>query len=416
MVSTMGMYFNEHDAFAAAWLRELWPDATIDSRSIVDVSVADVSGFDRAHFFGGIGGWQYALELAGWDSTRPVWTGSCPCQPFSVAGKGRGTDDERHLWPEMRRLIGECRPPVIFGEQVASAAGREWLAGVRADLEALGYAIGAADLCAAGVGAPHLRQRLYWVAQSDYAERGQVGIDRQDVVNGRNAGRPETHREPRARCEVCGVAVAGHERQGRGVHGPGEGAHADGSGASSELGGSSSSRGVAYCDGEGCGECGERHSDTSAGESASRGNDACRCREAGGMEYPSSRGLGIDGRAPGNAGHSDEPEQADGLGDSDDPRSQGRGLDPREHADERAPWSSMSTVPCADGKARRVEPSIQPLVAGLPKAMVRGRDPREPFDANATAEARVGRLRGYGNAIVPQLAATFIRAFLEAIV
>lgn len=134
------------------------------------------------------------------------------------------------------------------------------------------------------------------------------------------------------------------------------------------------------------------------------------------MEYPSSRGLGIDGRAPGNAGHSDEPEQADGLGDSDDPRSQGRGLDPREHADERAPWSSMSTVPCADGKARRVEPSIQPLVAGLPKAMVRGRDPREPFDANATAEARVGRLRGYGNAIVPQLAATFIRAFLEAIV
>ncbi|KKK66801.1 hypothetical protein LCGC14_2960470, partial [marine sediment metagenome] len=75
-----------------------------------------------------------------------------------------GHADERHLWPAFYDLIAECRPPVVLGEQVASKDGREWLAGVRADLEALGYAVGAADLCAACVGAPHIRQRLWWVA------------------------------------------------------------------------------------------------------------------------------------------------------------------------------------------------------------------------------------------------------------
>src|SRR5262245_57171769 len=64
-------------------------------------------------------------------------------------------------------LISKCRPAVIFGEQVAGPDRREWLSGVRADLEATGYACGASDLCAAGTGAPHNRPRLYWVADAD---------------------------------------------------------------------------------------------------------------------------------------------------------------------------------------------------------------------------------------------------------
>lgn len=163
------VYYNEIDPFAAAWLKELMHDGLIpfgeiDTRSIVDVQPGDLAGFDQCHFFAGIGGWAYALELAGWQG--PVWTGSCPCQPFSQAGKQQGTADKRHLWPEFRRLIAECAPPIVFGEQVASRLGREWLAGVRADLEALGYGVGAADLCAPGVGAPHIRQRLFWVAHT----------------------------------------------------------------------------------------------------------------------------------------------------------------------------------------------------------------------------------------------------------
>lgn len=164
----MSVYYNEFEPFAAAWLKELMADGLIapgvvDGRSIEEVQASDLKGFTQCHFFAGIGGWSYAARLAGWGDDRPMWTGSCPCQPFSAAGKRQGEADKRHLWPHLRRLIAECSPPVVFGEQVASADGRVWLAGVRTDLEALAYHVGAADLCAAGVSAPHIRQRLYWV-------------------------------------------------------------------------------------------------------------------------------------------------------------------------------------------------------------------------------------------------------------
>ena len=168
----MTAYYNENDAFAVAWLKELISDGLIatgdvDDRSILDVRPADLAGYTQCHFFAGIGGWSHALRLAGWPDDRPVWTGSCPCQPLSSAGQQKGHEDERHIWPTFHALIAVCRPPVVLGEQVASKLGREWLSGVRADLEALGYAVGAADLCAAGVGAPHIRQRLWWVADAN---------------------------------------------------------------------------------------------------------------------------------------------------------------------------------------------------------------------------------------------------------
>ena len=136
----------------------------IDDRSVRDVSPDDLRGFERVHLFAGIAGWDIALDMAGWKG--PAWTGSCPCQPFSAAGKRMGGADERHLWPAFHRLVSECRPATVFGEQVASSDGRAWLSAVRDDLEAAGYAVGAADLCAAGIGAPHIRQRLFWVAHS----------------------------------------------------------------------------------------------------------------------------------------------------------------------------------------------------------------------------------------------------------
>jgi len=168
----MAAYYNENDPHAAAWLRNLIAagliaDGTVDERSIADVQPADLRGFTQCHFFAGIGIWSHALRLAGWPDDRPVWTGSCPCQPFSAAGKGKGEADERHLWPAFFRLIRECRPASLFGEQVAAAAGRAWLDLVCTDLEGAGYAVGAANLCAAGAGAPHIRQRLYFVAHAE---------------------------------------------------------------------------------------------------------------------------------------------------------------------------------------------------------------------------------------------------------
>ena len=164
-------YYNDNDPKCCAWIRQLITDGLItdgevDCRSITDVRADDVRGFRRVHFFAGIGGWDYALRLADWPDDRPVWTASCPCQPFSGAGLQMGADDPRHLFPALRKLVARCNPPTVIGEQVASALGRKWLARVRVEMATLGYAVTASDLCAAGIGAPQLRQRLYWMADA----------------------------------------------------------------------------------------------------------------------------------------------------------------------------------------------------------------------------------------------------------
>ncbi|WP_080433348.1 DNA cytosine methyltransferase [Burkholderia ubonensis] len=169
----MAAYYNELDPYAAQWLRNLISaghiaPGDVDERSIEDVRPDDLRGYDQCHFFAGIGVWSYALRRAGWPDDRPVWTGSCPCQPFSAAGKGAGFDDERHLWPHWHWLIGERRPSVVFGEQVASSAVDEWIDLVHVDLEALGYAYGCVPFPSAGVGAPHIRDRTFWVANTHH--------------------------------------------------------------------------------------------------------------------------------------------------------------------------------------------------------------------------------------------------------
>lgn len=168
----MTAYYNENDPYAAQWLRNLVAaghiaPGDVDERSIEDVLPDDIAGYTQAHFFAGIGVWSHALRLAGWEDTRPVWTGSCPCQPFSAAGKGAGFADERHLWPALLHLIEKRRPPVVFGEQVAGKNGLAWLDLVQADMEGLDYACGAVVAPAAGFGAPHIRERLYWAAYAD---------------------------------------------------------------------------------------------------------------------------------------------------------------------------------------------------------------------------------------------------------
>lgn len=198
----MTAYYNENDPRLTSWLYELMAAGVIapgvvDTRSILDVRPGDLAPYTQCHFFAGIGVWSYALRLAGWPDDRRVWTGSCPCQPFSAAGKGAGFDDERHLWPAWFQLIAQCLPDRVYGEQVASKDGLAWLDLVHADLEAAGYSCGPVDLCAAGVGAPHIRQRLWFVADDDaygrsisgearLHDRGQPG---HDVAGRGEAGR-----------------------------------------------------------------------------------------------------------------------------------------------------------------------------------------------------------------------------------
>lgn len=201
---TPAAYYNEIDPFAAQWLRNLIAaghivPGEVDERSIEDVRPDDLRGFTQCHFFAGIGVWSHSLRLAGWPDDRPVWTGSCPCQPFSAAGKGDGFADERHLWPHFFHLISERRPQHVFGEQVASGNANTWFDLVQADVEGLGYAFGLVPFTSAGVGAPHIRERAYWVAES-------AGEQCQELLPGLAQGvGSEGSRSPAKSTGLCSV-------------------------------------------------------------------------------------------------------------------------------------------------------------------------------------------------------------------
>lgn len=251
----MTAYYNEIDPFAAAWLRELIKAGVIapgfvDERSIEDVSPDDLRPYTQCHFFAGIGVWSYALRQAGWPDDRPVWTGSCPCQGFSEAGRQKGFEDERHLWPVWQKLIADCRPPVIFGEQVASnlivgATSKErdaadwnaekikdgsestWFDLVQADLERAAYASAAFDLPAAGFGAPNLRQRLFFVGVDagvgnssgkgleGHAGNGNGSPGRSESIGPitKAGGDGELADFPSERCERCEQGRAGNTKK-----------------------------------------------------------------------------------------------------------------------------------------------------------------------------------------------------------
>jgi len=334
-------YYNEHDKRAAQWLRDLIqskliPQGDVDERDIKEVKPSELDGYTQHHFFAGIGGWSYALQLAGWPADRPVWTGSCPCQPFSTAGKGKGTADERHLWPAFRWLIAQCRPAIVFGEQVASSAGRDWLCGVRSDMEVLGYAVGAADLCGASVGAPQRRQRLWWVGHSGCIS---------NELRGKSGEAPNSDKK--------------NQREG---------------------------------------------------DQRQRSWDASRSpMQTGGLANPIGQGLQgrISGRSDsgreiinGCSGH--HRATNNGLADTTNAESTFIGSisgGPETHYESiRAAqsWSSTKWVYCRDGKYRRVplEPSLFPLAPRIPGA--------------------VGLLKGAGNSIIPQVAQTFIEAYLDS--
>ena len=300
------VYYNEWDAKKAAWLQQLQIDGHIsegvtDSRDIRDVLPSELMGYERVHFFAGIGGWEYALELAGWSG--PVWTASCPCQPFSAAGKRAGLADERHLFPALHWLIDQCKPPIIVGEQVASKDGLAWLDTVFARLENSGYSCAAVDLCAAGVGAPHIRQRLYWVAYTEEERYKFSGNPRE-----RGAG-PTDHGANGGVADSCGF---------------------------------------------------------------SRGRD---CDGVFGEERAFDSQRELDGRS--------YHRHRDGGADRHD----------------RA-WSDIEWVRCVDPRDGRetyrpIEPGSMPLAHGVPARMV--------------------RISGYGDAIVPQVAAAFLESVREAI-
>lgn len=424
----MTAYYNEHDPYPAQWLRNLasaghLPAGSVDERSITDVQPDDVRSAVQAHFFAGIGGWPLALRLAGWPDDEPVWTGSCPCQPFSVAGNQKGEADERHLWPEFRRLIAECRPRTVFGEQVASAAGRAWLASVRADLERMDYAVGAADLCGASAGAPHIRQRLFWVAHSLSAGRaewrsgagygspsGSGSVERLAHLHGE--GRGERSQRDGGQDEPGRRSSLGYDVGGRGEDG--RMGHADEH--ISRRNGRSGVGPEAAFTGGGIGDRYQRDASGASGADGRMG-DPMHARLPLGSLAEERRG---DLPGKGLAVATASPEGGVANGDhSNDWTRRGAGGWP-ESSDGSVSltlanaWGNVAWLPCSDGKLRPTQPGLFPLAHG-----VRGRMAVSRTRIEGCAEvqetrwySRVGALRGFGNAIIPQVAAVFVRAFM----
>jgi DNA (cytosine-5)-methyltransferase 1 len=395
------VYYNEFDPKAAAWLRELiaaghLPDGEVDERSIIDVSPSDLAGYRQCHFFAGIGGWPYALQLAGLADRDGIWTGSPPCQPFSSAGQQKGRDDERHLAPHFVDLVRAGRPRLLFGEQVASAGavGRAakrtrknagaapewaWLDDLSDRLEAARYAVGAGDIPAAGVGAPHIRQRLFFgatrLAFPHGGERGwRPAPAGRDDRNGPDAGRAQGDGGAAGRGADGGLGDApglGRERRPGPVHRGPDGQRRDGPADDSEplrpgLGGEvwrSFSDWFEVC----WRDCDDHKCDCGAREDAPEG-----------WYWDQDDGwvhiLDVLARAR---------------------RRDAFGLQPVRSDTGHGGWGAADWLHCRDGKWRPVEPGTFPLASRLP--------------------GRVGLLRGYGNAIVPQAAAAFVMAFMDAL-
>ena len=334
-------FYNEIDEHAASTIENLIfvgaiPNGIVDRRSIEDILPSDLAGFTQCHFFAGIAGWQHALQLANWPADRQVWTGSCPCQPFSAAGEGAGFADERHLWPAFEHLIRECRPAAVFGEQVASKVAEPWLDLVRADLEAMDYAFGGLAFPAASVGAPHIRDRTYWVGYANDARLEGFGGGHQAALGQRQGAL-------RSAAQAGGVVRLAHDHELRQQPSAVPGLHDE-----------------------------EHHSQPRGG--------------VGVMADAESSGRSEERSVPGGTS----------CGDS----SQGVAAGPVSSGSDyrcgptNGHWRAADWLRGRDAKWRPVEPGTRPLAHGVSN--------------------RVGLLRAYGNAIVPQQAAQFILACEEA--
>lgn len=372
----MSALYNEIDAAACAVLAQVMSDGVIapgrvEPRSIKDLTAYDIEGFTQVHLFAGGGFWSLAARLAGWRDDEPLFTASCPCQPFSQAGRGSGVDDPRHLWPDVDRLLNGLEhrgklPPVIVGEQVAGAPGYAWFDRVRSDLAAKGYRARVVDIPACAVDAPHIRQRLYWAAV----------VDPEGIGRGEGRAEHELRRGWRA--------AAGADAQGRGgamgdAFQPGlEGfaRHGDrAAGRALEVGS------VTAPDGRDMGDCAGqgRNEGPRAAAPTRHGHQSAAAHGSDRLYADADRG-GCAGWPQGEIGQS----QRGTVAERDLPRRNG------------SAWSDSIWIACHDGKARRTKPGLRLLVDGIPR--------------------RVDLWRIGGNAIVLPLAVEVLAALRESLI
>jgi DNA (cytosine-5)-methyltransferase 1 len=417
-----GDYHNEIDPYAAQWIRNLMkagliPEGEVDERSITAVSPDEIRGFRRWHFFSGIGGWSLALRLAGWPDDREICTGSAPCQPFSVAGKGKGTDDHRHLWPDFFRIIVSLRPAVCMGEQVHAAARQGWLDGVLADLESIGYAGDALSVPACAVNAPHRRDRLWWCAEDRSIVLGHghgQGLAQRAMQSGVRSGEtgsPEGQdagdADDAVGIPVVQSGIAAGRRESRGIPSAEDQLSEARQCYGDQPDGSESSGGGDYPD-----------RDDAHAHAHVSGSSEGRQQRSG--EFGGSGGAEGD-RAWNNADPNTAEWRQIASGRNDVYRTDAERQEITGGLPTHGSWDNCAWIICHDGKARRVglsESGIRRLAddgrLGFCSPVV-----RTGIDAEITpllaqgVKSRVGKLRAFGNMIVPQVAAEMLKAYMS---
>ncbi|MCA3449286.1 MAG: DNA cytosine methyltransferase [Rhodobacter sp.] len=334
----------ERETFAAATLVARMEDASLDQAVVWD----DVGTFDGRP----------------WRGTVDIITAGYPCQPFSVAGKRRGADDPRHLWPHVARIIGEVEPPFVFLENVAHHL-RLGFPEVASGLVGMGYRLAAGLFTAAEVGAPHKRERLFILAireEDDLADPARLLWD------------PVEWREP------DGTAAALADAEGERQRKPADEADA--------VPASGPTWDEPRDDGRDVADAADRQLPQPGWRAARRegsGPDGAGLADADGERWlQAERGQSPDSRPDSRGGDVDD---ADGAG------PQRRGDEPCEHAGERPAWPPSPGD--ADGWERylRAAPNLEPTV-------------RRGADGLAH---RVDRLRLCGNGVVPLVAAHALR-------
>ena len=357
----------------------LIPEGDVDNRSITDIDAKELVSYRRIHLFAGIAGWARALQLAGCPEDLRIITGSCPCQSFSSAGKRKGFEDHRDLWPHMSRIVRELRIPVVVGEQVPGAIAHGWWDRICTELEEADYACGACVLPACSVGAPHIRSRLFW-----------AGVRRLG-----NADSQQAHPAIEGQSMPCAGLPVGRVALPNGNGWEQRRPECAGQGREPEPSPVDGGAACGVADAE----------DPNRWRSGAEDDSRRRTQEAGGCG-DSVRRLG-DVQQQGLEGHS-----GDAL-DRDEPGRIGAGAAGSTPA--TGHWSDALPILCRDGKTRRIpapQSGIFGLVAGLPEGMDLGWI-ESAFPLAGKIEGRVGLLKGYGNAIVPQVAAAFLRAVLQ---
>jgi DNA (cytosine-5)-methyltransferase 1 len=352
--------FIEQEPYCQAVLRYHWPDVPV---------LGDIKNVRRS-------------DLP--DPDPDVICGGFPCQPFSHAGRQQAQDDPRHLWPEMFRLIRECRPTWVVGENVAGIISLG-LDEVLSDLESEGYATRTFNIPACAVGAPHIRQRIWIVAHADSqsepdgafdgnAGQRQLGFgfmadpererSQGQWPNGSEEGREDSERH----AELCGRAVLADARR-------------DTEGCDTELHGGTAQRSEGKL------------------QSGDGGDDVADTERTGtGMEEHRSSG---QKRQSSDAPQSKVLRQEDGTDRSEGTTADSRNVaDTQRKGEGRRGVSGPKKDKSKNGKGSSgqlgghgeagpeewwaVEPSVGRLVNGLPN--------------------RVPQLRALGNSIVPQIA------------